>query len=133
MNKGNWNIFFILLGAVLGVFILKHLFIKIIASVFPLSKEMSLYAFTVTIFCAVLGFFLIPLNAFVSYAPDSLMISAFWITVGVIILIYLFRSLRVLFIGGRYIASHQFHFLLYICTLEIAPFLVLVRLILNQG
>ena len=133
INKGNWGTFFVLLGAVLGIFILKHLLIKVIANVFPLSKEMSLYAFTVTIFCAVLGFFLIPLNAFMAYAPDSLIISAFWITAGVIILTYLFRSLRALFIGGRYIASHQFHFLLYICTVEIAPFLVLIRLILNQG
>jgi len=133
MNKGNWGTFFIILGGVSSVFILKHLFIKIIASVFPISKEMSLYAFTVTIFCAVLGFFLIPLNAFMAYAPDSLIISAFWITAGVILITYLFRSLRALFISGRYVASHQFHFLLYICTVEIAPFLVLIRLILNQG
>lgn len=133
VDKGNWGTFFILLGAVLGAIVLKHLLIKIIAIVFPLSKEMSLYAFTVTIFSAVLGFFLIPLNAFMAYAPDSLIISSFWITAGVITLTYLFRSLRGLFIGARYIASHQFHFLLYICTLEIAPFLILIRLILNQG
>ncbi len=133
MNTGNWATFFILLGGVTLVFILKHLLIKIISNIFPISKEMRLYAFTITIFCAVLGFFLIPLNAFVAYAPDNLRISAFWISAGIILLTYLFRALRSFFIGGRYIASHQFHFLLYICTVEIAPFLVLLRLILNQG
>ncbi len=133
MEKGNWSTFFIILGVVTGIFILKHLFIKIIAIVFPISKQMRLYAFTITIFSAVLGFFLIPLNAFIAYAPDNLRISAFWITVGVIVLTYLFRALRGFFIGGRYIASHQFHFLLYICTVEVAPFLVLLRLVLNQG
>jgi len=92
-NKGNWTTFFILLGGVAGVFILKHLLIKIIASIFPVSKEMRLYAFTITIFCSVVGFFLIPLNAFVAYAPDNLKISAFWMTIGIIILIYLFRTL----------------------------------------
>ena len=133
MNKGNWATFFILIGVVAGIFILKHLLIKIVASVFTISKEMRLYAFTITIFCAVLGFFLIPLNAFMAYAPDNLIISGFWITIGVITLTYLFRTLRGFFIGGRYIVSHQFHFLLYICTVEIAPFLVLLRLVLNQS
>ncbi len=133
MDKGNWATFFILVGLVSVIFILKHLLIKIIANVFPVYKEMRLYAFTLTIFSAVLGFFLIPLNAFIAYAPDNLTISAFWISAGLIILTYLFRSLRAFFIGGRYIASHQFHFLLYICTVEVAPFLVLLRLVLNQG
>jgi hypothetical protein len=133
LDKGNWTTYFILLGLVTGIFVLKHLLIKIIANIFPISKEMRLYAFTITIFCSVLGFFLIPLNAFLAYAPDSLILSAFWISTGVIILTYLFRALRSFFIGGRYIASHQFHFLLYICTVEIAPFLVLIRLVLNQA
>ena len=133
MDRSNWEIFFILLGAIIVIFVLKHLLIKIIANVFPLSKEMRLYAFTITIFCAILGLFLIPLNALLAYAPDNLIISTFWISIGVVLLTYLFRALRSFFIGGRYLASHQFHFLLYICAVEIAPLLILIRLILNQG
>jgi len=133
MDKGNLETFFLLLVGIISIFILKHLLIKLVGTIFPISKAMHLYAFTVTIFCSILGLFLIPLNAFMAYAPESLIISSFWITVVVIILTYLFRSLRGLFIGGRYIASHQFHFLLYICTVEIAPVLILIRLILNQG
>lgn len=132
-NKGNWTTFFLLTFGVTGIFVLKHLLIKLIGAIFPVSKAMHLYAFTITIFCAILGLFLIPFNAFVAYAPENLMISLFWVTVSVIILTYLFRTLRGLFIGGRYIASYQFHFLLYICTVEVAPVLILIRIILNQG
>ena len=47
-------------------------------------------------------------------------------------LTYIFRSLRGLFVAGRFLAFHKFHFLLYICTVEIAPVLILIKLIFKQ-
>ncbi len=123
----NQGAFFAVLGGTLLVFCAKHLLLKVVAAVFPLRKELKLYAFTITVFCAILGLFLIPLNLFLAYAPDEVSRFAFWLTVAVFGLTYLFRSLRGFIIGGRYVGSHLFHFLLYICSVEIAPAILLVK------
>jgi hypothetical protein len=44
-----------------------------------------------------------------------------------IILFYISRQLRGLFIAMPYIFSYKFHFLLYLCTIEIAPLAVLYK------
>lgn len=129
----NISAFIILFGGITGVFILKHLLLKVTAHIFPVRKEVKLYAFTITVFCAVLGFILIPLNVFIAYAPAGTSVFVIWLTLGIIILTYLFRCLRGFFIGARWFAGYLFHFLLYICAVEIAPALILVRFVLNQG
>ena len=124
---GTWHTFFALTGGIMSIFIGKHILLKVIASIYPLKKELSLYAFTITIFCAVLGFVLIPLNAALAYAPDETARLVILLSAGVIGLTYLFRSLRGLVIGGRYIGSDLFHFLLYICIVEIVPTAILFK------
>ncbi|MGI9158546.1 MAG: DUF4271 domain-containing protein [Saprospiraceae bacterium] len=34
--------------------------------------------------------------------------------------------------GAKFLAGNQFHFLLYLCTVEIAPVAILVKLVLLQ-
>ena len=62
-----------------------------------------------------------------AYGPDSLKMPILYLIFAVIAGVYLFMFLRSLFSAGRFLSFHKFHFLLYICTVEIAPVLILVR------
>lgn len=118
--------------AVTVVFLLKHLVLRIIAGIFPITKEISAYNFTIMIFGIMMGLFLGPANFLIAYAPDNMVP---WLLNGTLLLLalfYLLRSLRGAFIANNYLLYYKFHFLLYLCTVEIAPALALVKIISNQ-
>ena len=123
--------------ALLGVgiiFSLKQLAIGAIGTIFPISKEAELYNMTITIFGIVMGILLVVLNLFLAYAPQDLLkifvFSSFIFLGG----IYIFRGLRGLSISSKFLGLHKFHFFIYLCTVEIAPVLILWKMItLNAG
>jgi hypothetical protein len=123
--------FLTFLACVLGVslvFIVKHAILYIIASVFPIEKEIKLYNFIIMTAGILLGLTLLPFNIFIAYAPASL---AEILTYGAFVLIglvYLVRSLRSLSVASPFLATDQFHFFLYLCAVEIAPLMVLIKL-----
>ena len=121
--------FLLCIGGVAAVFILKHIVLYIIAHVFPIEKEMKTYNFIVLTAGVLLGLILMPLNVLIAYSPMGLSEIFIYLTFGVIGLVYLVRSLRSLTIATPYLMENRFHFLLYLCTVEIAPLMILVKLI----
>lgn len=119
---------FACIGGVFAVFITKHLVLQIIGAIFPITKEIEQYSFTIIIFGIIVGLFLLPAILLISYAPPNLTITLIYGTFIAIGLVYLYRILRSLFIGLKYISLHKFHFFVYLCTIEIAPLLVLMKL-----
>lgn len=122
----------ICVAGVLIAFSLKHLVLWLIGLIFPVNREVSRYNFIMLIFGSSLGLLLGPINILLAYGPQNLHEVLIWGTISTIGLVYAFRSVRSLWLAGRIFASHQFHFLLYICTVEIAPVLTVVKLVLNQ-
>ncbi|MEM8906912.1 MAG: DUF4271 domain-containing protein [Bacteroidota bacterium] len=118
------------IGIFTAIFLLKHLVLNIIGAVFPVQKEIKQYSFTIIIFGIVLGLLLIPANVLIAFVPTNLTQMFIYGTFIVIGFLYLFRILRGLFIASRYITLHKFHFFMYLCTVEIAPLLVLIKAIL---
>ncbi|NUO02541.1 MAG: DUF4271 domain-containing protein [Saprospiraceae bacterium] len=120
------------LGAVMAVFLFKHLLLWVIGAIFPIQKEISAYSFTIMIFGIMMSMFLGPANFMIAYAPEGL---TGWLingTLCVLALFYLLRSLRGLFIANNYLVYYKFHFLLYLCVVEIVPALALVKIISNH-
>jgi len=120
------------IAAVAAVFLLKHLLLRIIGAIFPIHKEISAYSFTIMIFGIMISLFLGPANFLIAYAPDE---ATEWLINGTLVILglfYLLRSLRGAFIANNYLVYYKFHFLLYLCTVEIAPALALVKIISNH-
>ncbi len=119
-----------LLMCVLGITVFwmgKHLLLTYIRMVFPVEKEIRVYNMTIVVFNLILGIALIIGNGLFAYGPDSLKMPILYLILAVIAGVYLFMFLRSLFSAGRFLSFHKFHFLLYICTVEIAPVLILVK------
>jgi Domain of unknown function (DUF4271) len=117
------------IGGVIGLFLLKPVVLRIFAGIFPVEKEVNRYLFLMVVFASVLGLILAPVNIFLAYGPSHLQKTAIWGTLALVVAVYLYRSLRGALIANRYLALNKFHFLLYICTVEIAPILLVFKLI----
>lgn len=128
------NDFFFLLkliGIVLALFGGKHLVLSLVGAIFPVNKEISLYSFTIMIFGILLGMLVFILNIIIAYGPESIVKLSVYSALGAIIAIYLFRTIRGLSIGSKYLVLHKFHFFIYLCTVEILPVVILIKVIRN--
>jgi len=107
------------------------LIISVLGYIFPIEKVSSLYNFTLIVFAINLGLFLLPFNLLIAFGPDSLKPGIFYLSAVLIGLVIAFRSLRALFQSSRLVFENKFHFFLYLCTIEIAPVVVLLKLVLG--
>ena len=131
--RSNVGGLFLLIGGVSGFFLFKHLLLQLVGFVFPIKKEMATYRFTIMIFNIVLGLFLAFAVLFMAYSPEEMKKYLLFGTFGLIALTYLFRNLRGMFIATRFLLGHKFHFLLYLCAVEIAPVAIILKLLMLQG
>ncbi len=127
MNSALVGLSLCMLGVALITFF-RHTFLKTIAAIFPFFKEVNLYIFTITIFHLAMGLLLVPFVVFIAFAPDSMQTIALYAGLGLVGFVYVLRSIRGLMIATKQILEYRFHFLLYLCTVEIAPLLILIKL-----
>lgn len=124
-----WVVFSI---ATATLFLFKQFTLILIRWIFPVESDIRRYIFLMIIFSIMIGALLVPANLLITYGPDGSTDYVLWGTIILIGLVYLLRTIRSLFIANKQLLFHRFHFLLYICTVEIAPVAIMVRLILNQ-
>jgi Domain of unknown function (DUF4271) len=126
---GQFATFLLCVGGVSLAFSIKHAILLVIAHVFPIAKEIKLYNYIIITGGIFLSLVLLPLNIFIAYSPDSLKELFIYGAFGTIGLVYFVRSLRSLSVASPYMMTDQFHFLLYLCAVEIAPLMILVKCI----
>jgi preprotein translocase subunit SecE len=110
-----------------GLFFLsKHVFLEIARVLYPVDAEARRYNFLIIIFNCVLGFFLLPFNFFIAFSSSTEYqgLLLFWM-LGLISIFFLYRALRALSIGMKFLG---FHFLLYLCVVEIAPLAFVLKM-----
>ncbi|MFZ4426271.1 MAG: DUF4271 domain-containing protein [Saprospiraceae bacterium] len=109
--------------------LLKHTVLAAISALFSIPLEVGRYNFLIIIFGVVIGLLLSPVNILLAFGPEGYHAWLVPGTLAAIALFYLFRFLRGVLIANKFLLFHRFHFLLYICTVEIAPVLNFVKLI----
>ena len=111
----------------IGIFILiKVLLERLIGSLFEMDKLMDDYLFQKISYKNFLGIFLLPINAILIYTfPISLTLIYIMITIMLIInIIGLTTSFKT---HQSVIKNNLFYFILYLCALEIAPYIILYK------
>lgn len=117
------------IGAIVTLLAGKHLILNLLSFIFPISKELNLYGFIIVIFSILVGLVLAPINVFLAYSDAE---TAKLMIIGTSIAmsgVYVFRSLRSLVLAQSYIVSNFIHFIVYLCAVEIAPVLILLKMI----
>ncbi len=127
----NWPVYYTFLMLCLGI-VIKLSTIRTVGYLFGLDKASHYYTSTVIILYVALGTLLAPINLFLIFPNTAF--EQILLKTGILLLIIMFliRYLRGAQVNFRLIAHNKFHFLLYICTLELGPFLVIYKLIFNQ-
>ncbi|WP_452222333.1 DUF4271 domain-containing protein [Lacinutrix salivirga] len=117
------------LAFAIGAFMLiKIMLERLIASVFDIDSIVDKYLFHKMSFKNFLGLVLMPINAFLIYSitPSTILV----IVLGVIVFaFYFFGILSFYKANQRLIKNNLFYFILYLCALEISPYVVLYEFI----
>jgi hypothetical protein len=116
---------------VTAFFLFKHTLLSVLGAIFPAKKEFAQLDFLLLNFNAILGLFLLPFNFILALMPGAERILPFWVA-GIIVIFYIFRQMRSIMVGSKIIFQYLFHFLLYLCTIEFVPLLILLKILLKR-
>lgn len=111
------------------IFLGRHTLLWLLAYIFPFSKEAKLYSFSIAIFNFIIGIALLPFIIFIAFAADNTHTILLYAALFSISILYIFRIIRSLLITNKYLIHNKFHFFMYLCTVEIAPILILLKLV----
>lgn len=121
---------FIIFGIITLIYILKHIGIQILGKIFLIEKSTDLYGFTIMIFNHAAGIILIPFNFMIAFAPHDISKVSLWIAIVILGVLLILRLLRSIIIVFEYISDRLFQIIVYLCTFEIAPVMILIKSIM---
>jgi len=129
--ENHWTTFLFIFLGILAIIAIRHLILNIVAWVFPIEKNLNLYNFIIINFNIFIGIVLIPFNLLLAFGPSQIQYPVLMISIGILGLIYVYRSIRSLLVGSSYVYYNKFHFFMYLCGVEFAPLVILVKFIKN--
>jgi hypothetical protein len=117
-----------LITAIIVMYLLKIALIRISGFIFKTGKEASEYISAIFLFINILGLFLLPVViclAFIEKADPRIFIYTGYFIIGSFLCLRLLKGLVIGFGSNR---VSKFYLFLYLCTLEIIPFVILIKL-----
>lgn len=123
-----------LLFAIFIVFItyfVRHLVLFVMGVIFPMTKEASLFSYTIGIYNLALGIALLFLNSALLFVDPETGKMLIFSGLSIVLVLYVLRQVRGLLSNVPSIISAKFHFIIYLCTVEIAPWLLLSGILLK--
>jgi len=122
------RLFSVIMLFVLISWFLKNIAINLVGTIFRNSLVATDYVYTNFVFNIFNGLILIPVVVLAIYLPA---LEAIYAGIVLWFIIYLYRLIRELFTGLSFKEFSLFSRILYLCTLEIVPLLVLIKLIMS--
>ncbi len=120
--------FFKLIFGIGVLFLIKVLLERLIGSIFEIDALIDSYLFQKTTYKNYTGFVLLPINCLLIYTISPT-IPIIYACIGLIILINLIGFISSFKNNQKLLLNNLFYFILYLCTLEIGPYLILYKLI----
>ena len=110
------------------IFMIKTLLERLIASVFDIDSLIDSYLFQKTTYKNFTGLVLLPINCILIYTLEPTLV-ALYLCMGLILLINIIGFLTTFKNHQKLLLNNFFYFILYLCALEIGPYLILFNLI----
>jgi len=125
----DYRAFGIFAGALLVIYTGKIIFIQLIGFIFKIYPLARQYAFNVYLLNNILGLLLIPLVAIAYYTGAPAEIWATYAGIGLFALFFVLRCAKALTIEGVAAPLNLLYLFLYLCTLEILPLVVAIKVV----
>ena len=130
-HLSSFILFLVLTGFLIFLFLLRVLLMKLTGFVFVRNELFSNYLFNYFLTNKALGLILIPLSLAIAYSSGILTEIFVYISLSVVLSAYILRLLRtILFVLKNEVLL--FYLILYLCTVELLPFLVILKVILSS-
>lgn len=107
----------------------KHLVSWVGSWILRLEKETSLYDFTLISIYNLVGVVLLVLNILMVFGPQGWVRGIGFVGIGIFIISLLSRYYKTLRIGQSQLNSNFFHFFLYFCAFEMAPWVIVFKVV----
>lgn len=112
-----------------GVYVLRHTTMHFLSFILPVYEIIQGYSFLIANTNKVIAFILIPFLFLIVYGPEGQQYYITIVTAFLLGAIYSYRTICGLILAEELLILHKVHFFLYICTVEVAPVLVLLKLL----
>lgn len=126
--------FYFVLG-ILGMFIIffiaRSLMVNLIKWTFRTYNETSAYNTNHFVFSIITGMFLTPMVFIIYYIQDPGSYILLGVVLIITLLLFLYRITRSFLIGLTHEGYRWYYFILYLCTIEILPIVITVKLLIN--
>jgi hypothetical protein len=127
----NWSFANLLLSiaGISGLMSLKNLQSKLLGTVFPFRQALSYNHFLMNNAFRVMALVLTPLLFFLTYSPESIKIFSLYTGLFLFITTGIYSFFRMTIASTELILENKFHFFIYLCGVELAPVLILLKLL----
>ncbi len=125
-----WLFFLYCTGGLSATYFVKFIGLKILGWIFNLQEAADSYIFIVFIINKVIGVFLLPFLIMLAFMQGNGYLAALlvsWTGVGILLL---YRFILTYSAVRNQVKFNPFHFFLYLCAFEIAPLLLIYKLLL---
>jgi Domain of unknown function (DUF4271) len=125
-------IHFLYSAALLAIlYLFKYLIIKTIGWIFNIGRAAETYLFVVFMTNKIIGIFLLPFLVLISFSGPLITQIAVTVSIIMICLFYIYRFIASYGTLRKEIKISGLHFFLYLCAFEIAPLLLIYKVLVN--
>jgi hypothetical protein len=126
-----WVLYFLCMAALAAVYLVKFLVLKFVGWVFSISRATDIYIFVVFLVNKMLGIFLLPFLILITFSGQQVREVIITISLAMIFVLWAYRILA----GYRPVRNEiklaPIYFFLYLCAFEIAPLLLIYKVLLT--
>jgi hypothetical protein len=126
-----WLLYIYCLLAMLSIYLAKFALLKICGWIFNISRAADNYIFIVFLVNKVLGIGLLPFLALIAFSDPISVDIAITVSIVLIIILFLYRFIACFGTIRAEIKINVFHYFLYLCAFEIAPLLLIYKVVLS--
>ena len=125
-----WLFYLYAAAALVVIYLVKFLALKIAGWIFNVSAAADAYLFIVFIINKVIGIFLLPFNVLLAFTQDpvySVILLLSWAGLGALLL---YRFILGMGAARNEVKFNLFHFLIYMAAFEVAPLILVYRVLM---
>ncbi len=132
VGYSNFTLFGLTLLFLGTIYFIKVFSLRLVGNIFQIEKESETYIFNVFLYNKLSGLLFLPLVILVRFLPNTYSWPLFVLGFGILILVFAARIARGVFIGIAKKGVSFIHIVLYFCTLEILPLLLMAKFLSTQ-
>ena len=113
------------------IYLVKFMVLKFVGWVFSISRATDIYIFVVFLVNKMLGIFLLPFLILITFSGDEARGIFITISMTMVVVLWIYRAMAAYRPVRNEIKLTPFYFFLYLCAFEIAPLLLIYKVLLT--